>query len=209
MKAKSVEKERGAIIVEATISLSIFMFAIFTLLSVIQMAYVQSRISVALDSATKEFAEYAHVYFMTGADETFSGSGGKSSATFDQVAEFLETIGGDLGSLDSELGQYVSDVGSALSGDSISDLAKNGVGQALIKQMMEKNLVSGTSGSAEAFLNRYHISNLDFSESKILEGSGNEIFVRVKYEMQVVQLLNIDFSFQMSTWAYTTAWSGQ
>ncbi len=209
MKAKSVEKERGAIIVEATISLSIFMFAIFTLLSVIQMAYAQSRISVALDSATKEFAEYAHVYFITGAADAASGSGGKSSATFDEVAEFLETIGSDLGSIDSELGQYVSNIGNALSGDSIADIMESGVGQALIKQMMEKNLVSGTSGSAEAFLNRYHISNLDFSESSIFERSSNEVFIRVKYEMQVVQLLNIDFSFQMSTWAYTTAWSGQ
>ncbi|MCD7801606.1 MAG: hypothetical protein LUH09_01635 [Clostridiales bacterium] len=208
-KTKGKNGERGAIIVEATISLTVFMFAMFTLLSVIQIAYAQSRISVAVDCAAKEYAEYAHVYFATGLNDTFSGSGGKSSELFGKVSEFLEKIGSGLGSVDSELGQYATDAGTAMDSTSISDLVKSGLGQALIEQMMKKNLVGGTGDSADEFMSHYHISNLDLSESKLLEGSGNEIFVRAKYEIQVIKLLNIDFSFQMSTWAYTTAWSGQ
>lgn len=61
--------ENGAIIIEATLTLSFFMFAMITLLSVIQIAYAQSRMSVALCSATKSIAEYAHIYFATGMDE--------------------------------------------------------------------------------------------------------------------------------------------
>ena len=55
------------------------MFAIYTLLSVIQMSYAQARMAVALDSATKQVAEYTHIYFALGLDETFTGQGGASS----------------------------------------------------------------------------------------------------------------------------------
>lgn len=199
-------KEHGAIIVEATISLTVFMFAMFTFLSIIQIAYTQSRMSVALSCATKQIAEYAHVYYATGMNEALTGSGGKSSDLANQVAEFIQNLGGNLGSIDSELGQYVTDAGSALSGDSLADLAKGQLGQTLVLQMMKANLVNGTGDTAEAFLQRNHVDGLDMMESKFLEGTSNDIFMRVKYTIHVVQLLDIDFSFQMSCWAYTTAW---
>lgn len=202
------KKEHGAIIVEATISLSFFMFAMFTFLSVIQIAYTQSRMSVALSSATKEIAEYAHIYYATGMNEAATGSGGKSSELANEVADFIQNIGGHLGSIDGELGQYVSDAGTALSGDSLADLAKGTLGQALVLQMMKTNLVAGTGDTAEAFLQRNHVDGLDMMESKFLEGTSNDIFMRAKYSVHVVRLLNIDFSFQMSCWAYTKAWGG-
>ncbi len=208
--------ERGAIIVEATISLSIFMFTMFTLLYVIQMAYAQSRVSVALDCAAKTIAEYAHVYFATGLDESFSGEGGKSSELMGKVAEFLETVGGELGSLDGELGQFVTSAGNAADGDSIADLLKNESGQLLAKQLMEKNLVSGTGQSTEDFMMQYHISDFSLKGSRILEKGenefdtdGNAIFLHATYTMEVIKLLNVDVEFQMSTWAYTTAWMGK
>ncbi len=201
-------RQNGAIIVEATISLSIFMFVMFTMLSVIQIAYTQSRMSVALTCATKEMAEYAHIYYATSTDKALSGTGGKSSEIFGEVGEFLQTIGSQLGSIDSELGQYVSDGGGALSATSITNLATNGIGQALATQLMEKNLVADDIDSAEAFFARNHISDLDLSESKFLENGSPEIFMRAKYKIKVVELLDIDFSFQMSSWAYARAWDG-
>ena len=44
--------QRGAIVMEASLALPFFMFAIYTLLSVIQISYTQARVAVALDSAT-------------------------------------------------------------------------------------------------------------------------------------------------------------
>ena len=205
---KKKKRERGAIIVEATISLSIFMFAMFTLLSVTQIAYTQSRMSVALTTATKQLAEYTHVYFATGLNNYMSESGGKSSEFANQVAEFIQNLGGQLGSIDSELGQFVDSAGNALSGDSIAGMIKSGTGQALAIQMMEANLVEGRGDSAEAFMRRNHVQNLDMMESTFLGGTSGDIFMRAKYEIRVVQLLDIDFSFQMSCWAYAQAWQG-
>ena len=53
----SNSNEHGAIIIEATVSLSIFMFAIYIVLSIVQICYTQERIAVALNSATKQMAQ--------------------------------------------------------------------------------------------------------------------------------------------------------
>lgn len=64
-----MKDEKGAIIVEATISLSAFIFAIFTLLSIIDICYAQQKIAVALNSAAKEISQYSYLYSLTGLNE--------------------------------------------------------------------------------------------------------------------------------------------
>lgn len=201
------ETERGAIVIEATLTLSFFMFAMFTLLSVVQIAYAQSRMSVALTSATKSITEYAHIYFATGMDEAFGGSGGKSSELFGEVGSFLEKIGGELGPISEELSQFVIGAGQSVSATSITDILKNLIGEGLVLGLMDSNLGDGSPGSAETFKKKYHIKNINMLESQVLE-SGNQVFFRIEYDIEVVKLLNVDYTFKMSTWAYADAWSG-
>ena len=211
---KQKDSEKGAIIVEATLSLTIFMFAMFTMLSLIQVAYTQSRISVALCTATKEIAQLSHIYFATGLDESFSGTGGESSATVDDIASFIASLGGNVGEFSGELGDIMTNGANALQGDSISDYLKSAAGQAMVLSLMKKNLVTGTSQSAEDFLAKNRVTELSLAESAFLEGgrissggSGRDIFMRVVYTIQVIRFFNLDIgSFQLSSWAYTTAW---
>lgn len=207
IKRTGREGERGAIIMEATLSLPFFMFAMFTLLSVIQIAYAQSRMSVALTGATKSIAEYAHIYYATGLNNVLSGSGGKSSELFGYLGGFLEEVGGELGPISEELEQFVVGAGQAASSTSIADIVKNLAGEGLVLGLMDNNLGDGGENSAERFKRKYHIKDMDLLESRVLE-DGNHIYFRVKYRIEVVKLLNIDYSFDMSTWAYTDAWSG-
>jgi len=201
------DRQRGALYIEATLSLSFFMFAIFTLLSVIQISYTQARMSVALDSAAKEIAEYTHVYYATGLGETYNGSGGKSSELFNKLAEYLETLGGDVSMVSSDLGQFISGVGGALKGDSISQWLQSAAGQFLTKKLLEKNMVSFEGDTAEAFKKRNHIEgDINMDGSKFLEGGKTDVFMRVNYVIRVVRLLNIDITFQMSHCAYARAW---
>lgn len=199
-------REKGAVIIEATLSLTIFMFAIFTLLSVIQIAYVQSRMSVALCCATKELAQYSHVYYVTQMDTALASSGGKSSKVFNDVAQFLQEIGGHLGTIDDELGQFVTATGDAIEGDSLGQMFTSGAGEMIVRKLMEKNLVSGTGEDASEFLHRHRVENLSLAESKVLEGGTKDLFMRATYDIRVIRLLNIDITYHMSTWAYTTAW---
>lgn len=75
--AEKTETGRGAIVVEATIALTTFIFAIFIILSVVDICYVQSKMSVALNSASKEMSQYAYLYSALGLDEYMSGEGEK------------------------------------------------------------------------------------------------------------------------------------
>lgn len=215
--------QEGALYIEATLSLSFFMFAIFTLLSVIQISYTQARMAVALDCATKELAEYTHVYFATGMAETFNGHGGMSSDLFNKIAEYLGKLGSDASSLDSELGQFITDAGNALQGDSLSSMFQSGTGKYIAKRLMEKNLVRNDNDSLEAFKRRNHIvGEIDMEGSRFLEpeipeggsegtpqlaSAGRDVFMQVNYRIQVLKLLNLDIVFDMSHCSYTQAWA--
>lgn len=201
--------QEGAVIIEAAIALPVFMFMMITLYSIIQIAYVQARMTIAVDAAAKELAQYAHVYFATGLNGSLSGSGGTSSQLANDVSQFLSIVGEGLGTVDSELGQFVSESGEALSGDSLVDIAKSGMGKNLGEQMMKKNLVNGEGDSAEAFMKRNRVKNLNMNGTKFLEQAGKEVFLRVNYDIEVIKLLNVDFSFHMSSCAYTEAWGGE
>ena len=61
--------ERGAVVVEGIISLTTFMFAIFTLLSIVNICYIQARMTTALTSAAKEISQYSYFYYKFGIDE--------------------------------------------------------------------------------------------------------------------------------------------
>lgn len=67
------DRERGAIVVEGIISLTTFMFAIFTILSIVNIAYIQARMSNALNSAAKEISQYSFFYYKFGIDQAEAG----------------------------------------------------------------------------------------------------------------------------------------
>lgn len=213
MAVKDHKGQRGAVVVEASLALPFFMFAIYTLLSVIQISYTQARMAVALDSATKQVAEYTHVYFALGLDEQITGQNGSSSALAEDVATFLEGLGQRVGSIDEELGQYVDSAGQALHGDSLAAMIQDMAGSVLVEQIMKSNMTDGPGDTTEAFQKRNHIESMNMAGSKFLEAgagsSGKDIFMRVNYKIRVVRLLNLDFSFQMSHCAYAHAWAGE
>ncbi len=62
------DKERGAVVVEGLLSLSIFMFAIFTILSIVNVCYIQAKMNMALSSAAKEISQYSFFYYKFGLD---------------------------------------------------------------------------------------------------------------------------------------------
>lgn len=95
------KNENGAIVIEATISLSVFVFVIFTILSVVNICYIQARINFALNSAAKEISQYTYLYYALGADEVQAGwyedtseERDLASDTISGVSDFLDTVSG-------------------------------------------------------------------------------------------------------------------
>lgn len=63
------DNEKGAIIVEATIALPVFMFAIVTLLTIVNICFAQSKIGVAVNTTAKEISQYSYLYGLTGLNQ--------------------------------------------------------------------------------------------------------------------------------------------
>lgn len=52
--------ERGVIVIEATISLTAFMFALVMIMSMINICIVQARVSNAINLTAKELSQYSY-----------------------------------------------------------------------------------------------------------------------------------------------------
>ena len=86
-----MRKEKGAIVVEATISLTAFMFAIFMILSIVNICFIQAKISVALNTAAKELSQYSYLYYALGANNLESEF---NNGTEDSKQLAMDTIDG-------------------------------------------------------------------------------------------------------------------
>ncbi len=63
-------KQKGAVTIEATISLTAFMFAIITILSIVNIAFVQAKMAYAINMTAKEISQYSYLYALTGLNES-------------------------------------------------------------------------------------------------------------------------------------------
>lgn len=63
------KNERGSVTIEATISLSAFMFTIVTILTIVNICIVQAKMSYAVNSVAKEISQYSYLYSLTGLND--------------------------------------------------------------------------------------------------------------------------------------------
>lgn len=208
---KRKEDENGAIIVEATIALPIFIFAILIILSVVDICYVQTKMAVALNAAAKEMSQYGYLYTTFGLDEHMSGEGGKSSEFMGSFSEVLNTIGEKTGVVSDELSNLFLTTGNVAGGDSLAEYAKDGLGMVLAKQLVKKNLVSYKDDTAENFLKRNQVvdgaDGLNFLYTSFLTNTEqDEVDLVVSYEVRVLKLLNTDFKFRFIQRATSKVW---
>lgn len=203
-KEKS-SSERGAIIVEATASLTIFMFAIYTVLSVIQICYAQERIAIAMNSATKQMAQCSHLIRATGIDKIITEDG-KSSQLSTEVANMMVDLGQKIeGSAPDKLTGFLINGGKAMEGDSPMQIVVNLIGEGVMDELMEKNLVTGGCQGMDDFMKRNRISNIKHIGSSFME-DGRKVYMVFKYDISVVKLFNFEKVFHMRHATYMEIW---
>ena len=204
-KEKS-SSERGAIVVEATASLMIFMFAIYTVLSVIQICYAQERIAIAMNSATKQIAQCSHLVRATGVDKIISGNNGKSTQLANKVAELMEDLGGELqGNAPDQLTEFLIKGGKAMENDSPMDLVKNLIAEGIMDDLMEKNLMTDGCSSMKDFMRKNRIENIGHIGSSFME-DGKNVYMVFNYDIRVVKLFNFEKVFHMRHATYMEIW---
>ena len=213
MKNVRKKSQKGAVIVEGTLSLCFFTFFMYAILSVSQIAYAQARVSVALDSSAKLIAEYSHVYFLTGINATFDNTGGKTSELANGIAnsdvtKFMETLAANLSG--TGLGDVVGSVYGTLKafeGDSLGDFIEDAAFEKMSKDLLEKNL--NTSGT-KSFRQKYHIQDPGFSlgNSSVFEGQSRDLFLIADYQIKlpILDFFHINKPFNMRACSFTQAW---
>ena len=242
-------KERGAVVVEAVISMTAFMFAILIILSITDIAYTQSKMAVALNSAAKEISQYCFLYYKFQLDDVnanLSKGTEKAEATINetvvglgQMMDSFGEAGSDFGegNFESAFHQLESSATSAnktvsalantiaedprgflvgmgkLAGRELAEATKVYLGQVMAKAFMAKNLRASADDAPEDFLRRMHVvdglDGLDFQYTSLMAyGASNEINLTCTYQIRVIRLLNMDFTFTFRQTARTLAWGG-
>lgn len=241
------QSERGAIVVEATLSLTAFIFSIFIILSLVNICYIQSRMSIALNSAAKEISQYSYLYYKLGIDDldksisdgtqdskqtaqnTIDGVGvvveslsdSKSSLEAGDFDKLFEDANAGLKSVESLVTEYSDKLREDPKGFIVgmgkmaaSELKEEGkalLGQVLAKTFMGKNLQAFRGDDPNRFLQAYRVvdgmAGLDFEYSALMAyGTSNEIQLCVTYDVSVIKLLGIDFTFTFRQLSRTCAW---
>lgn len=255
-----ISSEDGSVTVEATISLSAFMFTIVTILTIVNICLAQARMSYALNTTAKEISQYSYLYSLTGFNQSQSdlyesgkqdtqelnqllsdintvyneienlGNSGKQTpnnvedivSSWDNIVGSAEKIEGAGNSIYKSLSDIASDpkevmFGIAkLLGSEGLDLAKSKlIAAPLAKVMIQKHLVNSKDGDVEEYLQFLgvvpsgtgtYLDGLDFSESTLFPNGSNEIRINVQYDIKVIPLLPIDFTFHFNQTAVTHGW---
>lgn len=254
------KREHGAITIEATISLSVFMFAIVTILTIVNICIVQAKISTAISLTAKELSQYSYLYSLTGFSGSESalhqagqegtesinkimsdvndmyneiekiGETGKETPNnvddimtkWDSVVGSAEAIESSAGSIESTIMEIAKDPKGLMFGiakmaaSETLELAKSKlIAAPLAKALVQKHLVAEEDGSVEAYLKSLgvvpdaygsYLGGLDFSESTLFPYGSNEITVNVVYDVKIVPLLPLDFTFHFNQTAKTNGW---
>lgn len=257
MFKQSENKESGSIMIEATISLSAFMFAIVTILTIVNICIVQARMSYAINTTAKEISQYSYLYALTGLNESQSGlnqAGSEDVVPLDnlftdinETYNEIEKMGNsgltspsnvqDIENAWNSISQSVQNGAAAiesdieaiaedpkqiifgvakLAGSGAMDLAKSKlVMEPLARAMCKKHLVSEKGENVDKFLKSLgvvpnatgsHYKGVSFEGSTLFPNGTNEIKVCVSYDVKIIALLPLDFTFHFEQTAITQGW---
>ena len=126
-----IKDKRGSVTIEATISLSAFMFAIVTILGLVTICTAQAKIGVALNTTAKEISQYSYLYGLTGFNEstaTLADAAGGTKQSINETVGNVNTIFNEIENLgNTGNNTNISDPSSVIDAwDSISQSVHNG-----------------------------------------------------------------------------------
>ena len=211
------KSEEGVVIIEATFSLTIFIFVIITIYSMFHISLAQSRVNTAVNSVAKEISQYSYVYALTDLNERQSNLVANGGAAESILSDNLSQVNNvfdafkDLSESYSKIKQSPENAESFLyyilnqGVDSVKGIAIGGVSKLLIKKHF--------GSQPDKYLKKLGIVNgingLSFEKSRVFtDGNDNNIFIDVKYKVTVIKLLNINMDMNFEFCAKTRAWVG-
>mgnify|MGYP002570404639 CR=1 FL=1 len=206
--------KEGAVVIEATISLTAFMFLIITILAITNICLAQAKIGTMVNGIAKDVSNYTYVYSMTGLNGWEQGVSDGANAARHDINEVLEDttdtyekIGRIINKADSDP-EYWNSFKQLLKEQGINS------GKSLVLNKVCKNIAKDrltTEGKdADAYLKylgiKAGIEGLDFSRSEFCQQGSNEIKIIVDYKVHMLEFFGIEWEFQFEQCAATKAW---
>lgn len=184
-----MKREKGAIVVEASIALTAFIFAIYTILSIADLCFIQAKIGVSLNTAAKEISQYSYLYYALGADgldgrisKGTENSQALAQETIDGVVSFMDALenagnsaqSGDFGAMFNEISQGADNVDSLITkyADQLKSDPKGfilGMGKMAANNLKEEGKAVLAQTLAKAFMQKNLISNPNDSADAFLK----------------------------------------
>lgn len=210
MKRKNQE---GAIVVEATISLTTFMFLIVIILGLVNICLVQAKMASLVHGVAKDLSNYSYIYSLTGLaskEQEIANNASSAQTSIDEVLSNGGEVYGTLeaiGNIDFDEEFWNSCV--ALLKQSAINTVKSAVLDGICKDAVKKRLSTSTQ-SADAYLSKLGIEGgvdaINFMESEFCYGGSDDIVIVATYKVHILKLLGVDFEFNFRQCAYTKAW---
>lgn len=209
-KICSLQDDEGSIVVETTISLTVFLFVILIFYSMINICLAQTKIQTTICSVAEGVSKLCYAY------EEFEVTD-ESSLTSDQALQQLQQSLRAMGIPQTNV--YITSAASYEDELVIQEFvaaARNGEGSlnAALPDVCDSltvNYLTGDTQNGCAYLKFLGVvgasdtvTGLDFSESKI---NGDEIQIVVKYRIRLADYLGMDLKYNMKQRAYTKAWN--
>jgi len=89
---KELNNQRGSATIEAVIGFTAFLFAIFTILGLVNFCRAQMLVSSAVDTAAKEMSQYAYFYQMSGLQKFEGKLDDNASVGKNNINEIIGTV---------------------------------------------------------------------------------------------------------------------
>lgn len=89
---KELNTQRGSATIEAAVGFTAFLFAIFTILGLVNFCRAQMLVSAAVDTAAKEMSQYAYFYEMSGLQKFKEKLDNNASVGKNNINEIIGTV---------------------------------------------------------------------------------------------------------------------
>lgn len=205
--------EEGAIIVEAAISLSTFMFLIVIILSVTNICLAQAKIGTLINGVAKDVSNYSYIYAVSGlqgAEQSLHSKSEKASGSLNTILDSSEETMKrvqEIRSVAFDLDFWKSF--GALVGESAVAYGKGEAMDAICKKIARDRLTL-FERDADSYLRAIGVEDgirgLDFRASEFCPGGNDTITIVVHYQLHALKLLGNDYQFNLTQVARTRAW---
>lgn len=207
-----MKNEQGAIIVEATISLPVFMFTILTMLSIVNICVAQAKMGAFINESAKELSKYSYLCTVTKLTAKHADVAGKGSDAKEAVNTVLSQDNGvDFIMEASEFGLNVAEDEELresllyfLANAAINEVESEAA-ELIVKKMSDTRFTNG-SLSGKEYMNFLKMENIDFEGTSFMASGTSDIQIVASYDVHVIKLLGIDVKFHFTQCAKTKAW---